>query len=143
MRMSMRMCIDDAHAHARAHVHVPLRAESPRFRSDPGGPRAPALRQLCALQGKLPAQGSRQVAFATAPRDLRLQWWDEPTTHPTFNCCDEDTFSVGDVYIAEAAVAFMLCSNRARLFQLAAGEFFECVLDEQAYAKLARKLTSW
>ena len=85
--------------------------------------------QLCALQGKLPGQGSRHVSFATPPAALRLEWWEQPSTHPTFPCsgtwCNPSGFTVGDVYFAEVATAFALCANRAALFALKAGELFE------------------
>lgn len=42
--------------------------------------------RLCALQGLLPGQGSKKIAFATAPMDLQLQWWEKPSTHPTYPC---------------------------------------------------------
>ena len=42
--------------------------------------------QLCALQGKLPAQGEPRIAFATAPASLQLEWWERPSSHPTYPC---------------------------------------------------------
>ena len=100
--------------------------------------------QMCALQGMLPGQGSARVSFATAPRDLQLQWWDHPSTHPTFPCdsngwCDPKKYFLGDVYFAEVFVAFTVCSNGADLFALAAGDFFECALDKRAYHALAKR----
>ena len=100
--------------------------------------------QMCALQGLLPGQGAPRVAFATAPRDLRLEWWSDPATHPTFPCdadgrCDPKKYFLGDVYFAEVFVAFTVCSNRAELLALAAGDFFECALDKRAYHALARR----
>ena len=103
--------------------------------------------QLCALQGLLPGQGGKRVSFATAPRELKLEWWMEPSTHPTFPCrdgwCDPDGFTVGDVYFSEVAVVYKVCANRASLFALAAGDFFECQLDRAAFDQLASMLTSW
>ena len=50
--------------------------------------------QLCAVRGKLPNQGSPQVSFATAPKDLETSWWEDPANNPIlgkwtpFGCCD-------------------------------------------------------
>ena len=61
--------------------------------------------QLCALTGRLPGQGPPKIAFATAPKDLHVSWWDHPNTHPTYPCngnmCDPSGFTVGDVFFAE------------------------------------------
>ena len=49
--------------------------------------------QLCAVQGKLPNQGSPQISFATAPKDLKVEWWEDPANNPVmgkwtpFGCC--------------------------------------------------------
>jgi hypothetical protein len=65
--------------------------------------------QLCAVQGKLPNQGSRQISFATAPKDLMVGWWEDPQNNPimgkwiAFGCCAPDRFSVADVFFAECA----------------------------------------
>lgn len=105
--------------------------------------------QLCALTGRLPGQGARPLlAFATAPRELQLQWWEEPSTHPTFPCvpgraCDPSGFTVGDVFFAEVAVAYTVCANRDALFELNAGELFECELDARAYRELAEQIRTW
>ena len=34
---------------------------------------------MCVLQGKLPGQGvdGAYISFATAPRELRLEWWEQ------------------------------------------------------------------
>ena len=69
--------------------------------------------QMCALTGKLPGQGSRSISFATAPRDLELSWWSDPSSHPTYPCkgwtigsrCDPDGFTVG----VSAAAGFPTC----------------------------------
>ena len=103
--------------------------------------------QMCALQGLLPGQGTRRISFATAPADLRLEWWENPSTHPTFPCrdgrCDPNGFTVGDVFFAEVAITYLVCANRASLFSLAAGDFFTCELDERAFNNLNSLLTSW
>lgn len=97
--------------------------------------------QMCALQGKLPGQdGDTRVAFATAPRALLREWWDNPSSHPTWGCCGPNKFSVGDVYFAEVAVTYSVCRNRAVMFSLDEGEFFRCDLDVEAYEHLAMLL---
>ena len=67
--------------------------------------------QMCALQGRLPGQGMRLIAFATPPRELQQAWWDAPSTHPTYPChedgwCDPNKYTLGDVYFAEVMAAF-------------------------------------
>lgn len=95
---------------------------------------------MCALQGKLPNQGDNLVAFATAPRSLRVEWWTDPKTHPTFGCCDDNKFSVGDVFIAEVFVTYAICRNRVDLFGLGEGELFRCDLDLESWRHLVRLL---
>ena len=103
--------------------------------------------QLCALQGLLPDQGSKQIAFATAPKDLKLRWWEDPGSHPTYPCsgnyCDPNGFSVGDVYFAEIATAYAICSNREEMFALKAGELWTCDLDKKAYAEFVKRMRAW
>ena len=102
--------------------------------------------QMCALQGKLPGQGSDTISFATPPRDLQLEWWNDPTTHPTYPCdvwartCDPNAFTVGDVYFAEVMITYTICENRARLFDLDVDERFQCNVDVEAYRNLATRL---
>jgi hypothetical protein len=101
--------------------------------------------QLCALQGKLPGQGGKAIAFATRPRDVQLEWWANPSTHPSYPCqqggwCDPGAFTVGDVFFAEIMVAYKICSNGARLLELEIDEPFYCQLDRDRYLKLANRL---
>ena len=85
----------------------------------------------------------------SAPRELQRRWWEEPSTHPTFPCdmerrtCDPNGFSVGDVYFVEVAVAYAVCANGGAIFELAAGEFFECDLDTRAFGELVQKIRAW
>lgn len=101
--------------------------------------------QLCALQGKLPGQGGKAIAFATRPRDVQLEWWANPSTHPSYPCqqggwCDPGAFTVGDVFFAEIMVAYKICSNGARLLELEIDEPFYCQLDRDRYLNLANRL---
>ncbi|KAL1521408.1 hypothetical protein AB1Y20_021072 [Prymnesium parvum] len=105
--------------------------------------------QLCAVQGKLPSQGSNQVSFATAPRDLKAEWWEDPANNPIlgkwlpFGCCGADRFTVADVYFAELFVMYSICVNGADIFTLDAGELFTCDLgDGSNYKLLQAKFTS-
>lgn len=100
---------------------------------------------MCALQGWLPRQGYNVIAFATAPRDMQLEWWTDSTSHPayTYPClgawCDPEGFTIGDVLFAEVAVTYALCRNRADLFELDEEELFMCDLDTDAYRDLAAR----
>ena len=71
----------------------------------------------------------------------------QPSTHPTYPCngnlCDPTGFTVGDVFFAELALAYALCRNRAAIFRLDAGAFFECELDRRAYAELTSRMRRW
>ena len=77
------------------------------------------------------------------------RWWEDPSTHPTFPCdmergtCDPNGFSVGDVFFAEVVVAYAVCANGGAIFELAAGEFFECDLDVGAFGELVQKIGAW
>ena len=77
--------------------------------------------QLCALNGKLPGQEGTKVSFASAPKDVELVWFTDPSTHPTFTP-RWDGYSLGDVFFAELCVTFTLCANRGDLFRLEVGE---------------------
>ena len=101
--------------------------------------------QMCALQGKLPCQGGRAIAFATRPRDLQLEWWQHPSLHPTYPCqpngqCDPGAFTVGDVFFAEVVVAYQVCNNGGRLLELDVDEAFHCQLDRDKYWGLVHRL---
>ena len=102
--------------------------------------------QMCALTGLLPGQGSKDIHFATAPKDLQLKWWSDPSTHPTYPCnvdtCDPAGYTAGDVFFAETAITAFLCSNRRELFSLNAGDLFECSFDERACSTLVERLTA-
>lgn len=101
--------------------------------------------QLCALSGRLPGQGSARVSFATAPRDLNLEWWTNPGgTHPTYPCrgnwCDPNGFTVGDVHFAEMAIITTICRNREELYALDAGENWVCDFDAAAWRSFKSRL---
>ena len=101
--------------------------------------------QLCALQGKLPGQGGKAIAFATRPRDVQLEWWLNPSTHPTYPCrqngwCDPAAFTVGDVFFAEIMIAYQVCSNGAHLLELEIDEPFHCQLDRDRYLNFVKRL---
>ena len=102
--------------------------------------------QLCALQGKLPGQGGKAISFATRPQDLQLEWWENPTTHPTYPCsggqCDPGAFTVGDVFFAEVMIMYTVCKNGQQIFELAVDESFHCHLDRERYWDLANRLQS-
>ena len=91
--------------------------------------------QLCALNGKLPGQDGNKISFASAPKDVQLTWWNDPSTHPTYTP-RWDGYSLGDVYFAELCIIFTLCSNRARLFELEVGETMECEMDPEGFDHL-------
>lgn len=98
---------------------------------------------LCAVQGKLPGQGTRDMHFATAPKDLDFRvfedpgrgkaWWMEP---------HEKHFAVSDVYFAEVAILQQICSNSPQLFTVEQGDVFVCNLDTAAFQALAHALLS-
>lgn len=101
--------------------------------------------QLCALQGKLPGQGGEAVEFATRPRDVQLEWWQNPSMHPTYPCqsngwCDPGAFTVGDVFFAEIMVAYQICSNGKDILELEIDEQFHCQLDRSKYWDMVRRL---
>ena len=93
--------------------------------------------QLCALQGRLPGQGSSIVSFATAPSELQLRWWENASSYPTWPCekkagggCDPQRYTLADVFMVEVMLTWVLCANRERLTTLGVGEPFECERDD-------------
>ena len=97
--------------------------------------------QMCAINGKLPGQDRRKVSFASAPKDVQVIWWKDPSTHPTYSP-RWDGYTLGDVFFAELAVTYALCANRARIFELEVGETFECVKDENGFRHLVEMFLS-
>jgi len=95
--------------------------------------------QMCAIHGRLPGQDGSKMSFATAPNELNLMWWNDHDTHPTYSPV-YGGFSLGDVFFAEVAVTFTLCTNRGHLFELEVGEIFECQFDQAGWVHLTRKL---
>ena len=91
--------------------------------------------QFCALRGKLPGQDGRKVSFASAPKDVQVEWWKDPDTHPTYKP-NWDGYALGDVFFAELCVTFMLCKNRKTLFSLEVGETMECDINTEGFEHL-------
>jgi len=97
---------------------------------------------LCALHGRLPGQRGKHLHFATAPKELNFGMYTDPSlAEGTF--FGDNKFAVSDVFFAEVAIIFSLCTNRGQLLQLQAGDLFECDgFDEAAYHRLVRNLIS-
>ena len=93
---------------------------------------------MCALHGRLPGQDGIKISFASAPKDLEPIWWNYPGTHPTYTPV-HGGYALGDVFFAEMAVTFSLCSNRGALFRLEVGETFECNFYTAGWERLSRK----
>ena len=47
-------------------------------------------------------------------------------------------YSLGDVFFAEVAIAYAVCANRGRLFEVKVGERMECELDRAGFEHLVR-----
>ena len=59
---------------------------------------------LCAVQGKLPSQRGSDMHFATAPRDLDLDGWYDPSRTGAWWMEPHDWhFAVSDVLYVESA----------------------------------------
>ena len=99
--------------------------------------------QLCAATGKLPGQDSRRsLRFASAPKTLTIQEWEQPTSWPCEHGCPEGKYSVGDVFYTELAVYRTICKNAGELFRLDVGAAMTCELDVDAYWDLVESLLS-
>ena len=75
------------------------------------------------------------MSFASAPKDVQVLWWNDPSTHPTY-APNWDGFTLGDVFFAELCVTYAVCRNRARLFELEVGETMECDMDREGFEHL-------
>eukprot|EP00966_Prymnesium_polylepis_P098606 2283453-Prymnesium_polylepis.2 len=96
---------------------------------------------MCAATGKLPGQAGSLIHFASAPKDLELHEWVQPSSWPCrHGSCPEGKYSVGDVFFAEVAVFRMICRNAGELFRVEVGERMTCDVDVSAYNELARLL---
>ena len=100
--------------------------------------------QLCAATGRLPGQDEAKMNFAFAPKELEEEWFEKPTSHPTYPCnewwCPDTVYTVGDVFFAEVCVLQQVCRNSDRLFAVERGETFVCDLDAVRFAALAKKM---
>ena len=97
--------------------------------------------QLCAATGKLPGQRGKTLRFATAPRELTLSEWGQPTSWPCESGrCPNGKFAVGDVFYAEIAVYRAICANAGDLFSVRVGEALECDVNVAAFDRLAERL---
>ena len=99
--------------------------------------------QFCAMRGLLHGQGSKQMHFSIAPKDLDVSIFRSPSKHN--QTCEKGPcsthYSVADVYFAEVCVISQLCRNRKELFMLEIGELFECDFDKAGLRELRSMLS--
>ena len=99
-----------------------------------------ASRQVCAARGLLPGQGRASgMAFAWPPNQL------EPASgwRPIGSCtgyhpkgCGAAGYASSDIYYLETCIFSSICHNRESLFRLAAGQTWQCELDERGFERL-------
>lgn len=86
---------------------------------------------LCVVQGKASwMRGSRQLLFATAPRDLRWMQFEQRPRQA----------SESDVYFFEVCLLNELCSNSETLMRIGAGDPFYCQYDHLKWMRAKRDL---
>ena len=56
--------------------------------------------------------------------------------------CVTKLLALGDVYFAEVAVIYLVCANRAKLFELEVGETFVCDMDHDSFDLLTSKFVA-
>ena len=97
---------------------------------------------LCAVQGKLPHQKGKELHFASAPKDVDWNVWDDPARGDAWwPEPHESSFAVSDVFFVELALLNALCKNADELFRVEVGETFVCELvKENAFKRVVRVL---
>lgn len=67
-----------------------------------------------------------------------MRIWQRPDSWPCnkHGQCPRGKFAVGDVFFAEVCIMNRVCQNRQALFELEAGELFECVFNTYEFEQL-------
>jgi len=100
--------------------------------------------QVCAAQGRLPGQGRRGIIFAHAPNQLDFR--NSPRLghcsgwSGNKNCRGNNGYSTDSIFFLEVCLYSKMCSNRADLFNLRAGQEWHCDFDQYAFLDLSRIL---
>ena len=103
--------------------------------------------QLCAIKGLLPGQGSNEIIFATAPKDLdphpqggrpvgTCGGWRPPNTGD----CWRDGYATDSIFFLEACLFNQLCGNARELWLLEAGDPFVCDFSFARFEELQQLL---
>ena len=99
---------------------------------------------LCATLVKLHNQGSGQILFAIAPKDMDIDLLHRKKHPPNvqgWTCCG--AFAENDIYYLEVCTLSEMCANSDELFSLEVGDPFHCQFDAEKYAALQKTLTQW
>ena len=95
----------------------------------------------CAVQGRLPGQGSAGIRFAKPPKDLDTREFDNPSlagswwTEPHWQ-----HYAVSDVFFGEVCILSTICKNSWQLFTVRRGERFDCDYYDAGYQTLVAGL---
>lgn len=103
--------------------------------------------QVCAAQGKLPGQGNRKMIFAIRPSKLdpsgatgkplgQCKGW-VPGQVPVGGVYG---YATDDIFYLEVCMLHQVCRNGDRLFNLRAGEEFECDYSTSKFRELQQML---
>jgi len=91
--------------------------------------------QMCAAKGTLPGQRSNTIIFSYAPKDLEFNGGDFPlggcNSYAPLGC--EDGYSSGDVFSLEVCIYDAMCSNRESMWELEAGDQWQCDMEYEGY----------
>ena len=102
----------------------------------------------CAVQGRLPGQGTSNLRFAKEPKKLDTRWLDNPdlvTGPPGDKWWFEphwNHYAVSDIFFGEVCVLSAICRNSWQLFSVERGEQFVCDFDIEGFRALAASLKS-
>jgi len=89
----------------------------------------------CAARGLLPGQGNRNIRFAFRPNELRPEYIGSCTGyHPSG--CGFDGYASYDIFFLEACMFSTICSNGHAIFDLQAGQTWQCNLDRSRFNQL-------
>jgi len=95
--------------------------------------------QVCAAKGTLPGQGSDNIIFSFAPKDLQVDGGDFPlggcNSYAPSGCGGAD-YASGDIFYLEACVLDTMCSNRDDMWALKAGDTWHCEMEYAGFKKL-------
>ena len=102
---------------------------------------------VCAARGQLQGQVAHDIIFATAPKTLTPDGPEKPLGQcggwkPEAKPAGGYGYTLDDIFYLEVCLLNEVCTNSDAMFELEAGQAFECDFDVAAYRELQNVLTS-